>query len=52
MVQRVVVHMSLLAQGTRFVRPLTVNHLLGECKMKADVHSIQGGHYNESWLVR
>ena len=51
MVQRVVVHMDSLVKGTRFVRPLTVNHLLGELgshKMqKADVHSIQDGRYNE-----
>ena len=56
MVERVVVHMSSLVKGTRFVRPLTVNHLLGERgnrKMRrTDVHSVQDGRYNESWLVR
>jgi len=29
-VQRVVVHVSSLAEGTRFIRPLTVGHLMRE----------------------
>ena len=48
-VQRVVVHMSLLVKGTWFIRPLTVNHPLDatECE-KFHAHSIRDHHYNEN----
>ena len=47
--QRVVVHMSSLAEGTRFVRPLTANHLMGYHGMrKTNIPSIQDGRWSET----